>query len=373
MKFNALKLAALVAAVPAVATAGVTVTPQVTYQTFDNIAKDTAIPQLGLGYRFDNGPLANLALDLVIGAGKAEIVRSRNNRFASPVYRTARKNTDVTQFRVDAKYFLPVTAGPLELYTAAGIGQIMLKGAEIGSIERAQDSKGDYMTLNLGGGAQYGLTKNLNAVFDARYLNWKMGDGMGGDNNVDDSQFSLGLQYDFGSAAPVVPVIAPPKPQPVKRIDSDGDGVPDDIDQCPGTPRNYAVDSRGCPRELVKPVSIPLRVLFDTNKSFIKPQYQGEVAKVANFMKQYPTATTVVEGHTDSRGSAKYNQRLSQRRANAVKMALINKYGVNPARVRAVGYGEAKPVATNKTKAGRAQNRRVVAVVSGKKKVIQQR
>lgn len=367
MKFTSLKIAAAIALVPTIASAGVTITPQVAYQTFDNIAKNAAVPQVGLGYRFDDMPFA---VELVVGGTTTELVRSRGNRFASPdLNRTAKKKTDVLEYRVDGKYFLPkLTAMPLELYGAAGIGQIMLDGAEIGSVERAQDGKGDYLTMNIGGGAQYAINENLKGVFDARYLNWSMNKGEA-KNNVDDAQIALGLQYDFGgkTVAPVTPA-----PQPVRR-DTDGDGVFDDMDKCPNTPRGYAVDASGCHKQLTKTVSIPLRVLFDTNKAVVKPAYNAEIAKVGNFMKEYPASTTVVEGHTDSRGSAKYNQKLSQRRANAVKAAIIRNHGINPARIRAVGYGEAKPVASNATKAGRAQNRRVVAVVNGQKTVIQKR
>lgn len=178
-----------------------------------------------------------------------------------------------------------------------------------------------------------------------------------------------GLQVVLGGhLKPTYP--APPPVEVETPVDSDGDGVIDSLDKCPGTPRGVVVDATGCPKSLEKAVTIPLNVYFDTNKSYIKPQYQGEISKVATFMKQYPAATTVIEGHTDSRGSAKYNQRLSQRRANAVKQALAAKHGINPARLTAVGYGEARPVASNKTAAGRAENRRVHAVVSGKKTVV---
>ena len=85
--------------------------------------------------------------------------------------------------------------------------------------------------------------------------------------------------------------------------------------------------------------------------------------KLADFMKQYPQTTTVVEGHTDSKGSDAYNQKLSERRASAVRDVLVNQYGVEASRVNAAGYGESRPVADNATDAGRAVNRRVEAEV----------
>jgi OOP family OmpA-OmpF porin len=86
------------------------------------------------------------------------------------------------------------------------------------------------------------------------------------------------------------------------------------------------------------------------------------VKNLADFMKQYPQTTTVVEGHTDSVGPDAYNQKLSQRRADAVKQVLV-KDGVAANRVTSVGYGESRPVADNATEAGRAVNRRVEASV----------
>jgi len=72
----------------------------------------------------------------------------------------------------------------------------------------------------------------------------------------------------------------------------------------------------------------------------------------------------VIEGHTDSRGSDAYNQPLSERRANAVRDELVNEYDIDASRVSTVGYGESRPVATNDTDEGRAQNRRIEAVLS---------
>lgn len=387
MRLHTLKLAMVAAiSLPVVAQAGVTVSGMATHQNYDNVFVDQILPQIGLGYRLDNG----LAVEGVFGqVNGVPIVRSRNNRFANRTVVGKRAKSDLNQYRVDAKYYLPFFGTRFEPYVAAGAGQIFVKKAEVGSLEQLNNNKEEAIQFNVGGGLSLGLTDHLKAFADGRYLTYEF-EGNGDLNKnlktekfkkVEDIQASLGLQYDFSTKAEPMPVVEPiivpdekpkPKPKPIvkKDVDSDGDGVIDRLDRCPGTPRSYAVDANGCPREMVKPVSIPLRVLFDTNKAYIKPQYQSEVAKVANFMKRFPNATTVVEGHTDSRGSKKYNQRLSQRRANAVRSALVSRHGIAASRVRAMGYGEAKPIASNKTKAGRAQNRRVVGVVSGKTKQV---
>ena len=79
---------------------------------------------------------------------------------------------------------------------------------------------------------------------------------------------------------------------------------------------------------------------------------------IIQILNEYPTAKFTVEGHTDSVGSDKLNQKLSEERANSVRDFLIDK-GIDAGRLTAIGYGESKPIATNNTRAGRAQNRRV--------------
>lgn len=110
-------------------------------------------------------------------------------------------------------------------------------------------------------------------------------------------------------------------------------------------------------------VSIELEVLFDNDKAIVKPQYYKEIEGLANFMTKYSNTTTVIEGHTDSNASEKYNQKLSERRANAIKFLLIKDYGIAPDRLNAIGYGELRPRATNATAEGRQLNRRTIAVV----------
>jgi OOP family OmpA-OmpF porin len=116
------------------------------------------------------------------------------------------------------------------------------------------------------------------------------------------------------------------------------------------------------PKEPTKEeLTIVLNIEFDTDKSVIKPAYEPEVAKVAEFMKKYPQVKGVIEGHTDNIGSKPYNDKLSLRRANAVKKQLVDKYGIDASRLSTAGYGFSKPIADNKTEEGRQKNRRIVA------------
>lgn len=149
-------------------------------------------------------------------------------------------------------------------------------------------------------------------------------------------------------AATPMPAPAPaPAPGPV---DSDGDGVLDPQDRCPGTPKGAKVDARGC--------WVLSGLLFDTDKSTIKPQYRQELDDAAEVLKNNPGVRLEIQGHADSRASDAYNQRLSERRANAVK-AYFESKGIAASRLTAVGFGESKPIAPNTTPEGMTQNRRV--------------
>ncbi len=142
--------------------------------------------------------------------------------------------------------------------------------------------------------------------------------------------------------------------------DKDGDGVLDKDDNCPDVAGTVA--NNGCP-EVTEEVQKTLneyaaQVLFDSGKSSIKDESTKILNDIISILKEYPTAKFTVEGHTDSAGGAKLNQRLSDSRANAVK-TFLTENGIDQFRLSAVGYGEDRPIATNKTRAGRAKNRRV--------------
>jgi outer membrane protein OmpA-like peptidoglycan-associated protein len=107
---------------------------------------------------------------------------------------------------------------------------------------------------------------------------------------------------------------------------------------------------------------LTIRVNFDTAKSTIRKEDVADLDKAVAFVKKYPDSKVSVVGHTDSRGSEKYNQKLSQQRADAVKKYLVDK-GEKADRITATGKGEAEPIADNKTKEGQFQNRRVEVLI----------
>ena len=154
------------------------------------------------------------------------------------------------------------------------------------------------------------------------------------------------------------------------NLDSDGDGVVDDKDRCPEVAGNIA--NYGCPGEveetvIVRPTIevveemnfIAKSVFFNFDSATLQPESRTKLDEIAAIMNQYPSTVFIIEGHTDSVGSATYNKDLSQRRAQSVVDYLTTK-GVSRSNISAVGYGEERPVASNDTDAGRQQNRRVV-------------
>jgi len=142
--------------------------------------------------------------------------------------------------------------------------------------------------------------------------------------------------------------------------DKDGDGVPDKDDLCPELVGTVA--NNGCP-EVTESVRKALldyakTILFDTGKATIKPASEEVLTNIADILDDYPNVQFRIEGHTDSTGSEKTNQRLSQERAQSVMNYLIEK-GIPSERMTAVGYGEERPIADNNTREGRRTNRRV--------------
>jgi len=146
-------------------------------------------------------------------------------------------------------------------------------------------------------------------------------------------------------------------------IDPDGDGVVGPTDLCPNSPYGEPVDETGCRPRLAVAQEYTLLLTFETASAKILGDPRSALAEVAALMTQYPETTVVIEGHTDDRGPPKYNLKMSKARADAVSKVLITDLGIDAARVSTKGFGKTKPIATNATKEGRERNRRVVAVV----------
>lgn len=340
------------------------------------------------------------------------------------------KNISMHRFGGQALYhFFPDSV--FVPYLAAGYSGVALNGSGVDTRTRG--------AFDYGVGAKYFLTDDIAVRGDVRHILHKENS-----NTINNVEFTLGAYFQFGGTEPAAKALAPtPPPEPVKAVeapapivaapvvippaDSDGDGVPDYLDKCPGTPAGVAVDKDGCPIDsdndgvpdyldkcpgtpagvavdkdgcpidsdkdgvpdyLDKCPGTPagvavdkdgcpveaakkfcdkpavIAISFDTNKADVKAQYHDELDKLGNFLKEFPNSKGTIEGHTDADGGRAANIKLSQKRAESVRSYIINKFGIDGSRISAKGYGPAKPAASNKTAAGKAKNRRIEALFS---------
>jgi len=260
------------------------------------------------------------------------------------------------------------------------------------SYETQTDNEADCAFVDVGVGAKIPfndmIALKLEAVYMLKYNDARL------DNNL---AVLAGLNIAFGEkaqkAAPVTEPEPTPEPAPVVVAvplvvdgDDDKDGVLNSVDKCPTTPPGVEVDVNGCTvdndtdkdgvlnaqdicpntplGEAVNsdgcPAKITLKVNFANNSAEIQPSSFDMLQKYADFLTKYSAYSANIVGYTDSRGSEAYNQKLSQKRANAVKDMLLEK-GVPADRLSSEGKGEANPIADNATSEGRAENRRIEA------------
>ena len=423
MKLNKLALAVVAAAtMPVVANAGVTVTPLILgYHVSEGISKtaDKQREVLKTGKnlyknaknqnidgdkrgerteaQYQNGGVAledglytgagigieltpTIALELEYGETSVNGEASEKSAEAGVNRFDAKQKMMSGNFTIGTETFTGYTNSPFKPYVLIGAGQSKIdvknqetydteQGSSVGKVDAGTKVASSKDTIgNLGLGAYYRINDALSLRGEGRAVynfdnDWWEGMALAGLNVV------LG-----GHLAPAAPVVEPtpvePAPVVITDGDDDQDGVPNSIDKCPGTPLNVVVDADGCPRQLNvdDALRMELRVFFDNDKTIIKDQYKPEIQKVAEKMNEYPNSTASIEGHASKTGpSARYNQRLSEARANAVKSMLVNQFGVAPSRINTVGYGYDRPIADNNTAEGRAMNRRVYAIITGNK------
>ena len=380
MKLNKIALALFaITAAPLAANAGVTISPLLLGYHYSEGADDEQRELLenynGSGENFykENGLYTGAALGIELTPSTQFQVEYgvSNTDAISSLGRTLDTEQEMISgnFLIGFEEFSGYTDNAFKPYALVGAGQskIEIEDAAGNEVTSTKDTIG-----NLGLGAMYRINDALSLRGEARAIH-------NFDQNWWEGMALAGLEVVLGGhLAPTVAVppmqepnvVTPPIVVVESDLDSDGDGVPDSIDACPGTPMNVVVDERGCPVpvDITDELKMELRVFFDNDKSAIKNQYKPEIAKVAEKMREYPNSTARVEGHASKTGpSARYNQRLSEARAVAVKSMLTNEFGIAPNRLSTVGYGYDQPIADNNTEEGRAMNRRVYAIITGDK------
>ncbi len=217
-------------------------------------------------------------------------------------------------------------------------------------------------------GADVSLNENWFLNLVVRYVDMdseaEITDSVGtdslGDVEIDPFIYQAQVGYRFGKPAPVAVaapvaavVAAPPPPPPPPPADSDGDGVIDEKDQCPDTPKGERVGPQGCSCDITR------QLQFAFNSAELTEADKGILNEVVENMTRLKFVSGTVVGHTDSTGPEAFNQTLSERRAASV-VTYLESRGISAGRLKASGAGESQPIADNGTREGRALNRRVV-------------
>ena len=344
MKMSRIALAMLVAAPLAAANAGVTVTPLMLGYTFQDTEHNNSRGNLTEGPELQDDLFVGAALgvELTPWLGfEAEYNQVKGD--VDPNFGEYKQTQINGNFYATSDLITKNYDSKIKPYVLLGAGHYKYKFDDVAArgagIDRGTTEEG---TLgNAGLGAFWRLNDALSLRTEARAT-----------YNIDEDFWNYtalaGLNVVLGGhlkpAAPVVEVAVVEPVVPVQPV----------------------------PQELTEDLNMELRVFFDTNKSNIKDQYKPEIAKVAEKLVEYPNATARIEGHTDNTGPRALNERLSLARANSVKSALVNEYNVNATRLTTQGFAWDHPIADNKTKEGRAMNRRVFAAITGSRTVVVQ-
>lgn len=248
-------------------------------------------------------------------------------------------------------------------FLALGVGGVHYGGAAYndGAYEMTVDSRSDKWTVDYGYGLKYFISDNFALRADIRHV-------LPLDRMHNNMLMSLGLNFSFGGAKPAAAPVysAPaPEPEPVMEMAAPQEEAAPVVEERPAPVFEEVrqVPATRVAKEIEEKGRATIEVLFDFDKDTIKKNYSKDIDNLADVMEQHPDLSITIEGHTDNTGNAAYNKKLSQRRADAVKKYMVKKNNIDENRLKTVGYGIEKPVASNKTKAGRAKNRRVEAAV----------
>lgn len=312
------------------------------------------------GYGFSNGLRPELELDY-----RRNDLKEAGNGFGS-TGASGFENADTAManlwydFKAPTGFFSVVHP---YLGGGAGGARVAARSPAIGGVQggNAYDTVFAYQG---GAGIGFDLTPHLTVSADYRYVqsnrgSFDVGAGAPVDARYRADSAMIGVRYSFGETpAPVQVAEAappPPPPPPAPPLDTDGDGVPDSIDKCPNTPHGFKVDADGC---IIQQTLVVRSVDFEFNSARLTAPSRDTLDEVAAGLAGQGSLNVEVNGYTDSVGSAAYNLKLSQQRADAVRDYLVSK-GVDGSRLAARGFGKDNPIAANDTDEGRALNRRV--------------
>lgn len=307
-------------------------------------------------------------------------------QYSKPEVRNTKKDFKMNYAHLDGLYTFDWFEGSgWAPYVVAGLGRMSYNVRDTNGFKESDH------TLNAGAGIKYAFTKNFHLRLDGRgTVGFRHGD-LGASVNTalvyvfgkHHSQSDASDKYTKPVVAEVVEEVEEVQETVEETVedstnvaavivDSDGDGIPDHLDECPNTTAGAKVDEKGCYILLTENHEFTLNVTFASGSSVLNKDSIDDVRDLAAFLTEYPNTQVTIEGHSDSTGSAALNKRLSQQRADAVKQSLVEDFGIQESRVSSIGYGITRPIADNATVEGRAKNRRVVAQVSAEVTKIQE-
>jgi OmpA-OmpF porin, OOP family len=323
-------------------------------------------PSLG-GYKVDGGLHYASGMDWGIAAGLnlSEELGSEFN-FNSVDSSRGGHSGRILLYRFDLLFHLTgLLSDKTVPYVSLGTGFTSYKNKGLGN------QKNYDVILDPGFGLKHYLSKNFALRGDARYILDYTGNDL--HHNL---LYNAGLTFEFGlnDEEPAASVSVEPS-EPIKeelcpsgpdgcverdwcKKDSDGDGVPDCIDKCPDTPKGIKVDSNGCPPASEQGAIIFRNILFDFDKSNIKPDSFVVLDEIVEYLETNKGIMMEIQGHTDNKGTAEYNMKLSYRRADSVRKYIVGK-GIAPDRLKVNGFGFSNPVIPNDSDENRTRNRRV--------------
>ncbi len=264
--------------------------------------------------------------------------------------------------------------GVYELKNISAVTPFVKAGVGYEWYKYTHTSDYDGLVFDAGIGAKVDITKTLSLKLEGLYMYKINNNGSNGSNGeVHNIAALVGLNYKFGASQAQSKVLESTHEEPVALVtesektlevvavtttaivavvDSDDDGVIDTLDKCPDTPKGFEVDAQGCPLKM----TLPVHFAFDSTE--VDEEGMKKVNEFSTFLKKSPAYDAIIIGHADSTGTIKYNQKLSERRAEKVKSLLVEQ-NIETSRLTTRGYGEMKPYTNNDTRVGRALNRRI--------------
>lgn len=373
-------------------------TPEETWG-YGGYIKKQVLPGFGIQADF----LAGKVRGYQANALPSPTIAQNNSSFTTNIQWSAALNANLTIANLSLNH----KRSALSPYVTAGAGY-MSSSAFVQGIANEGGYYRENWFVPIGAGLKFGLSKtiNIDLGYNVFFMKTPIFDGVRGGANDRFSYAHAGLEFSLGrkkssQLANYSPIAAlreesaaestelknmlamseqnrlrdqqQIKDQYAKDLgDDDADGVANKFDKCPGTPSGTAVDGSGCALPVNKPdVKVYVteedkkvvrdaisNLEFDLGKATIRDHSFPSLDRVAELLIS-KNFTLKLAGHTDNTGSAALNMKLSKDRAEAVRQYLVNK-GANASRIEATGYGQTQPIATNKTAAGRQQNRRVV-------------